>query len=571
MGKRTVGFDLECSSKDPLTCEIASIQIYEQGQARVIPINLQGSAKCDPVPVLREIAEKYRVIGHYLTYDLIVAQRHGVIIEPAADTYLLFCQTPDALNYSRDKRGLKDLVQYYGLDQDPLRFEDVCPTGDFRDVSVADQEAMIYAGRDPQYAFELARLILGRYGYLEQAHLKEMEVLNTFCAMTLRGMRMSAEGMADLKNNLASELAQARLELIKQVGVDFKPNSAKDIIEKEVFERLSLQPPEVTGGKKYPSITKEVLQRYLPNPHIRGLLRVRKLMYALPRVENVLLNHVRDGRLHPVYTQVGHTGSARVYSQSPSTSSLSSTARGCVVASPNKRFVYMDWSGAEFALAVQEAGEQAVVRAYRDGAHPIVAAAAEYYRVPPSQVAEKQKEVMKTVIYAVMYGSAGYSVAQALGISLEQAEEYTGEFWRRFGRLQSFRDDVVETAKIRGTVTTLTGFVRHLRDPEGRVAEGDLERRAFNTRCQSGVAGLFKIAARKLEAKFPPGCSIITGVFDSMLLEVPVEIELAVIKKMLAEVSTFTGADGITPGLEVMFQMKVGEGETWAQAQRRAV
>ena len=108
--KKTVGFDLETSSSDPLTCEIACIQLYIDGESRIYPVKMKDMDPIDPRPILREIAEKYKVIGHRLYFDLLVSKRYGVDITPVADSALLFAQTPESATHPRDSRGLKDLA-----------------------------------------------------------------------------------------------------------------------------------------------------------------------------------------------------------------------------------------------------------------------------------------------------------------------------------------------------------------------------------------------------------------------------------------------------------------------------
>jgi len=552
--KKIVGFDVEGSDKDPLIAKLASIQIYhpDTDETEFIPINMAG-IKVDPKPILEEIAEKYLVIGHSLQYDLTMCARHGKMPTPAGDTFYYFNQTPLAASHPRNERGLKPLCEQFNLRSNMARFEDVVPGLDFTKVSPDDQAAVDYANEDPKAAYDLWQYLTTQFPENLESHQEEMKVMPYFLAMTIKGVKLDVDKIPQIEMDLSADLTKIQNKLSKMVGFSFRANSNKDLIP--VWEKLGLELPPTTPSGQH-SFKSENLDTYKPHPVIELIEEARGLIYIIPRIHNALESYVKNGRLHPKYSQIGWSGAARVYTSSPSTNSLPMAVRAHVIPDKGKKFVYADWAQAEFILACQMAGETEIVQGYFDGDDVMRIAAAKNFNCSIDDVSEDQRDVQKVVQYAAMYGSEGISVSKALKTSAAEGTEKVQKFWESLPKLAILRDFIIKKAHENGFTETLTGFRRFL------PLMLESERKAFNSAMQSGVANLFKRAVVQLHEIMPKGCRLVTGVFDSFLLEVPEGMDLETMRPIFEKISTHEAN-----GFDIKFRFTLSEGKNWAEAQ----
>lgn len=566
MRQDVVGFDIEYGPGHSTEAELASIQIYTPWDDRThfFPINM-GGVKNDPAPILNRLADRqFKVVGFNLYNDLLICSRYGPMPEPYFDGFLYFAQTPLALTADPKRRGLKDLCEDYHLGDISkyLRFEDVCPQEDMTKVDPRDPLVQQYCKNDPVLAYLLAQHLSTRFPQNLSSHSDEMAVLPHFVNMTKYGMRIDATKIPEMQRDLSARQAKLQNELAASLGFSFKANSSVDM--ERVFNTLGLEmPPPTPSGR--PSFKEENLSTYLPNQIIEKILEVKGLIYSIPRIASVLNNHIVRGHLHPEYKQLSWTGSARVYTASPSTNSLPQEVRKHIIPEPGKKFIYFDWKQAEFIYGCQLAGELDVIQGYKEGIDVMRVTAAKNFGVPLDQVTDDQREIQKVVLYASMYGSEGISVSTALKCSRSSGESYVREFWDSLPHLKELSQSIIEKAHADGYTETLTGLKRFLPEIHSSVGRirAESERKAFNTAMQSGVACLFKKGLIQLNGVLPRDCRVVTGVFDSFLVEVPESMNLEEFRPF-AEIASHFDINGKL----VEFRFDLSEGYSWNQAQK---
>ena len=583
MSKPLIGFDLEWTSDDPLTASIASIQVYNPtGEHGDEPGHLFIPIKCcgrDEPPdkvagILQEIADRYRVVGFNLYGDLMLCQRYGVTIEPAFDGFLYFSNTPLTWSVSQKERGLKDLCKHLNIEgyfqgKNLLSFKQAVPSLRFQDVTEQDTKAIHYAMDDPYLAWRFYELMSQKYPANLESHADDMAAMNVFVSMTLRGIPIDTSALPQIEAELSARLALLNKELAELAGGSFRPNSNKDLVP--VFERKGWELPPKTESGQY-SFKEENLKTYLPNPMIEKIIEARQLIYIIPRIHNTVSQYSRNGKLYPEYKLVGWSGGGRVYTASPSTNSLPMAVRNYCKAPKGRKYIYADWKQAEFILTAQMAGQDDIVHGYFEGEDVMTLSAAKNFHKPAGLITEKERETQKTVHYASMYGSEGESVAKALQVSSEVGRQLVRDFWNSLPEMNMYRQAVIETAHAMEYTETLTGFKRFIPNINSEVKSirEEAERRAFNTAQQSGVAYLFKRALVKIHANLPSDCELVTGVFDSFLIEVPEDLDPEVLRPLIQEASTFevySKAWRRTFNIKFMFSLQ--EGASWGEAQSK--
>ena len=231
--------------------------------------------------------------------------------------------------------------------------------------------------------------------------------------------------------------------------------------------------------------------------------------------------------------------------------------RDSVVPSPGKKFVFFDWSAAELYLIALMANCTDLLDLYhrKEDLHSFIAS--EILNKP--NITKEDREVSKVVVFATTYGSEGAAVGTALQISTDEGAAYVQKFLNRFSEIRKLQNDIFKYAAKTGYTKTPYGRYRKLPLLHSQVkkeaAKG--QRQAFNTAVQGGVADYMKMAAIKLSAHRDIGVNYVLGVFDSFLLEVPVEMTRSEYIKIAREASDLG---------DIEFNFKIGEGMTWKEA-----
>ena len=188
------------------------------------------------------------------------------------------------------------------------------------------------------------------------------------------------------------------------------------------------------------------------------------------------------------------------------------------------------------------------------------------------------RQRVKKIIYAMIYGQSLSEMAKQMEVSQEEAERYRCSFWEHFHQLKQFLDGVKEKAINQGFVTTLLGRKRPIvggGHSPGKGKRGwtqqhqhQCERIAVNTLCQGSAADLVKMAMIKLykgleRISVHHALSVETRpwlvlqVHDELLVDTPYVVLDAVHRCMRKSM------EDVFEGLGVKLQVRVHVGEDW--------
>lgn len=576
MDKQIIGFDAEGSGLDIGSAKMASFQVFypDSEERDFVPVNMKGANDQETwneaKRVIENIAKNFKVVVFNGAYDVALAySEFGVKLDVEADSMLYFLQTPETLTIPSNQYGLKPLAEYYNLaGQVGLTFEEVCPGLDFTKIDVNDERAREYANADPELAWRLWDLLSKKHPQNLKSHRLECDALPEFAAMTVRGIPIDTEQLPNIDMQLQSDLAMANAKVGELAGMSIRANSNKDL--EMLWEHLGWELPPKTSQKENarPSFKEENLEKYLPSTLVQQILDTRKLIWLAPRVSKIMSESVQNGKLHPWYKQIGPSGGGRVYTEKPSTNGLAKPIRNICPAPEGTRYVYADWKQAEYVLALQTAGEQNLTNQYFDGYDVMRVTAANRFNVSLDEVTENERDIMKVVLYASMYGSEGISVARALKAGEADGRNEVSAFWDSVPRLRDLRDEIHQRYEECGYTESPTGFKRFLPVYPGHNAGG--RRQAFNSAFQSGVACLFKMAIVRASKILPEGIVPVTGVFDSFLFQVDNNITLEEVQALMEEISYFEVESEWYGSKQIRFMFSLAEGKTWGEAQDAA-
>jgi DNA polymerase-1 len=272
-----------------------------------------------------------------------------------------------------------------------------------------------------------------------------------------------------------------------------------------------------------------------------------------------------DGRVHTSFNQAG-AATGRLSSSNPNLQNIPMRTpqgrqiRRAFVAPPGRVLVGADYSQIELRVMAHLSGDPNLIEAFRSGEDVHASTAQRLFGTagpPPPELRARAK----VVNFGIMYGMGARSLSQQMGISLSEAQEFIGHYFRVYARVREFLDGTVEEARRRGYVQTLLGRRRYLPQLESlRGGERAFaERAAINTPIQGSAADLVKLAMLRVHRALKRtrrSARLLLQVHDELLLEAPVEESDAVSETVRTEMETCFP-------LRVPLTVSVGRGATW--------
>jgi DNA polymerase-1 len=232
--------------------------------------------------------------------------------------------------------------------------------------------------------------------------------------------------------------------------------------------------------------------------------------------------------VHTDYVQWG-AGTGRLSSQAPNLQNIPQESkwakplRSAFVSKKGYSFLAADYSQIELRVLAELSGDKNMRAAFtgRRDIHKVTAS--KVLGIPEEKVGPNERRLAKTLNFGLIYGMGANSFAKTSGLTREKAKEFIDAYFREFGSVRSWQEDIKRKARTFGYVETLTGRRRYLfgfaSDSGRMVAES--ERVAINFPVQGFGADLIKLAmigvAKKVERS---AARILLSIHDELLLEV---------------------------------------------------
>lgn len=376
----------------------------------------------------------------------------------------------------------------------------------------------------------------------------EMTALGVFCAMEDHGVlydwALMSAAKAELETFMHASYAEICKELTALVGHPVSPNlgSPKQVSEL-LFGELGMKTSRKTD-KGTPSTDAIALATLAKSHPVVGRLlswrEQRKLAGSYLEKYPKEFSYADDGRTHPNHRQTG-VASGRIavdsppYQQSPrfyhyetaSGASFDMNFRDAIKAGPGHYFMVYDYGQVELRALGGESGEPMLLRAFAEGVDVHTATASLMLGVPVDQVSKEQRQVGKTMNFALLYGMGAEALADRLGIAKEEGEKLYAQYFSAFSAIKVWIDRQVETGKATGTVHSKFGrkiVVWEFQSPD-RWIYSKGERQCVNAPIQGAAADYMTIAmVRQQAAVKAAGLSdkvhLIMQIHDSLVFEV---------------------------------------------------
>ncbi len=561
MSSSQIAFDTETTSTDQMSADLVGISLaVSDSGGYYIPVGHQEGEQLDLDVVLEALRGPMTdpdipKLGHNLKFDYVMLARSGLKVHPLGfDTMI----AEWVVNPSSRNLGLKKLA-WVRLNRTMQEIESLIGKGrsEITMAEVAIQDAARYAVEDAVMVMMLKPVLeydLKQAQSLDLFQDMEMPLIPILAGMEMEGIGLNVPFLVEMSGRLESDLAELEKKIFRIVGHEFNLNSPKQLSE-ALFTELELIPPD-RGSKTasgYYSTSADVLE-YLRNQHEVPalLLEYREYTKLKSTYVDALQNQVNPetGRVHTSYNQTGSV-TGRIASTDPNLqnipirSELGRQVRKAFVAAPGHSLVAVDYSQIELRVAAHMAGDQAMLKAFREGRDIHTTTAAAVLNISPEEVTSQQRRDAKAINFGLIYGMSAFGLTQTTELTLAEAEQFVETYFQRFPGIKGYLDQIREQVRETGYVETLLGRRRYfprLTTATNMNIRRREEREAINAPIQGTAADIMKLAmievadrlaASKLASK------ILLQVHDELVLEVKdgeVEETIKLVKSAMEDV-----------------------------------
>jgi DNA polymerase I-like protein with 3'-5' exonuclease and polymerase domains len=572
-GTTTVATEYK-SGKKAGTFYNKTIDVFDQPPAQLTPDVVFGILK----PLFASSKIK---IGHNLLFDLCsVAKYLGFVPPPPYHCSLV---ADWLLDENKFEHGLKRIIEItYGVKYDE---------GDFgKNVEIHPfEEIAYYAYSDAKWTYLLYKRQLGQLSDddLNSVFKLEMNVLNTLIGMKLHGTPVDVPALEALKVKLTDLLVKAETEIYQAAGHKFNLNSPaqKQVV---LYQEQKLKPwKRTTAGDaafkrgetlliKHWSTDDKALETYPNNAVACSLRSYSKINKMLSSFVNTWLgtdekpSQIFGGYIHASFKQNGtKTGRFSCFApnlqQIPGTKTpLGRAVKNIFIPEPGHKLIVADYSQMELVILAHYLREGTLHHALVTGGDVHKIAAAAIYGKTIEDVSKLERNLGKTVNFAVLFGAGPGRISILTGKTFEESKFILSQHEKTFPEIYEFRNDVLGIARERKPVpylTTLLGRKRRLPDLNSRDIRirSRAERQIFNSPIQGSLGDLIKLAMVRLDVSMPEDGHILVTVHDELLISYP-EDRLEEGENLLRDAMT---GPGIQKYLDLEMKIEMHSGDTW--------
>lgn len=527
--------DTETTSINALNAELVGISLaIKEGEAFYIPLKHYDNNGNLPFDETLDRFGKFfnsqvKLIGHNMKYDRQVFDNYNLslqkiyfdtmiasyLINPGKRLHKLDLLATEHFNYK-----MQPITELIGTGSKQLPFS-VVPIN----------KATFYAAEDADFTLRLKNLLHPKIKQLNLENLffeLEMPLLSVLGDVEKTGVAIDIYFLKKLSESYVPKMAAMENEIYQEAGQKFNINSPAQL-RVILFDKLMLPSSRKTAkGEKSTDVG--VLENLaLIHPLPRLILEYRQLMKlkstyidAIPKLVNP-----RTGRVHTSFNQTV-TATGRLSSSDPNLQNIpirteeGREIRKAFIARDGYNILSADYSQVELRLMAHYAGDEALIKAFKQGEDIHNRTAAEVFGVDIKDVTADQRRAAKTANFSIIYGVSAYGLSQQAGLSIKDAKDYIDAYFERYPGVKKYMDDMIAFAREHGYVETLLNRRRYLPDinARSRQARQFAERTAINTPIQGTAADLIKIAMIKVADRLKDKKSrMILQVHDELVYE----------------------------------------------------
>lgn len=536
-------FHLEVIGENPHTGQIIGLALDAKDTCYYVPFEVLQSEAAEPVRHWLADVEALKQ-----TYDLHKAEValawHGIELKGVRFDVLLAAYLLDPTEANHTLNGL---TSAYGL---PVIAADEDVFGKGAKFRIPEPD--IVGGHLARKAAAIERLVPHQQRDLEKSEMNslcyelELPLAQVLAAMEKQGIAVDTEALKQYGVDLNAQIDQLMQQIYEHAGQQFNINSTKQLGE-ILFDQLGL--PVIKKTKTGYSTDAEVLDKLAPyHPIVTDLLQYRQLAKLQSTYVEGLLKEVRaeTGKVHTYYRQtIAATG--RLSSQFPNLQNIpirleeGRKIRKVFVPSESGWYILAaDYSQIELRVLAHISGDERLKEAFIHNMDIHTKTAMDVFGVSEDAVTSDMRRQAKAVNFGIVYGISDYGLSQNLNITRKEAAQFIEQYFAVFPGVRTYMDEIVQSARKNGYVTTLLERRRYL--PEITASNFNLrsfaERTAMNTPIQGTAADIIKLAMVQMAERLERDklrSRMLLQVHDELVFEVPEE-ELETMRHLVPDV-----------------------------------
>lgn len=361
----------------------------------------------------------------------------------------------------------------------------------------------------------------------------ELPLTEVLARLQLRGMYVDRDELTDFGRILDDRINLLCDEIYSLAGEEFNINSPKQL-GVILFEKLELPFGKKNKSGGY-STNAEILEK-LRDKHeiVEKVLEYRQLAKLKSTYVTGLSSVVnpKTGRIHSHFNQTV-TNTGRLSSTEPNLQNipvrtpLGREIRKMFIAEKDGwTLIDADYSQIELRVLAHIADDSAMKQAFLDNEDIHTQTAATVFKTPVDEVTPLMRSRAKAVNFGIVYGIGAFSLAKDIGTSRAEAQQYIDEYLAHYGNVALYMNQVIESAKECGYITTVLGRRRYI--PELSASSHQLrmfgERVAMNAPIQGSAADIIKIAMVNVDRRLTESglsARLVLQVHDELIVESP--------------------------------------------------
>lgn len=361
----------------------------------------------------------------------------------------------------------------------------------------------------------------------------ELPLTEVLARLQLRGMYVDRDELTDFGRMLDDRINLLCDEIYSLAGEEFNINSPKQL-GVILFEKLELPFGKKNKSGGY-STNAEILEK-LRDKHeiVEKVLEYRQLAKLKSTYVTGLSSVVnpKTGRIHSHFNQTV-TNTGRLSSTEPNLQNipvrtpLGREIRKMFIAEKDGwTLIDADYSQIELRVLAHIADDTAMKQAFLDNQDIHTQTAATVFKTPVDEVTPLMRSRAKAVNFGIVYGIGAFSLAKDIGTSRAEAQQYIDEYLAHYGNVALYMNQVIESAKECGYITTVLGRRRYI--PELSASSHQLrmfgERVAMNAPIQGSAADIIKIAMVNVDRRLAESglsARLVLQVHDELIVESP--------------------------------------------------
>ena len=364
----------------------------------------------------------------------------------------------------------------------------------------------------------------------------ELPVTRILGEMEFAGTEIDLDVLKEMYTAFDETIEKLANDIYRISGTTFNISSPKQL-GRVLFEDLGLK-----GGKKTKtgySTSQDVLEKIIDaHPVVPLVLEYRMLTKLSSTYLKGLQEQVfPDNKIHTIYKQtLTHTG--RLSSVDPNLQNIPvRSEEGKLIrkafVSHNGYLVSFDYSQIELRILAHMAHVTNLIDAFNQGKDIHRHTAALVFGVKDEEVTPQMRSQAKAVNFGIIYGMSEFRLSKDIGMSISEARDFINKYFETYPEVKTYMDEVVETCKKQGYVSTLLNRKRYIPtiNDKNFMVRQQAQRYAMNTPIQGTGADILKLAMIEVDKALKE-----KNLKSQMILQVHDELIFDVFEDELEEV-----------------------------------